>query len=106
MIANTPRPPYYAVIFTSIRTHVNDGYDEMAEKMIHLARQQKGFLGMESSRQEVGITVSYWQSLEAIKEWKENLEHQAAQKLGKDKWYQNYTIRIAKVECDYAFDRI
>ncbi|MFV0321555.1 MAG: antibiotic biosynthesis monooxygenase family protein [Alphaproteobacteria bacterium] len=103
MIAQTPPPPYYAVIFTSVRTQGDNGYDAMANKMLELAQKQKGFLGLESSRTDIGITVSYWESLEAIKIWKENLDHKLAQKLGKDKWYQSYKIRIAKVERDYGF---
>ena len=77
-IAKTPEPPYYAVIFTSLRTENNNGYDEMAERMIDLASKQAGFLGIESARDDLGITVSYWSNLESIKNWKANLEHQEA----------------------------
>ena len=66
MIANTPAPPYYAVIFTSVKTDNDPGYSEMAEKMIELAQKQEGFLGIESAREELGITVSYWRDLESI----------------------------------------
>lgn len=104
MIASTPTPPYYAVIFTSKRTQGDLGYADMATKMVALAKQQTGFLGMESAREDVGITVSYWQSLTAIEEWKSNLDHLQAQHLGKEKWYQNYHVRIARVEKDYAFN--
>ena len=103
MIAKTPKPPYYAVIFTSLRTDVDDGYSAMADKMAELAQKQPGFLGMESARNEIGITVSYWESLEAVHEWKINLEHKEAQLLGKKKWYKNYKTRVAKVERDYQF---
>lgn len=103
MIAKTPKPPYYAVIFTSIRNDGDNGYGEMANKMLELASQQQGFLGAESARNELGITVSYWQSLDDIKNWKQNSEHLIAQKLGKEKWYRNYTTRICKVERDYYF---
>lgn len=102
LIANTPKPPYYAVIFTSHRTNNDNGYGEMADKMEELASQQPGFLGVESAREEVGITVSYWSSLEAIKQWKANAEHQQAQKNGRDTWYSNFTVRICKVERDYC----
>ncbi|SEN81862.1 antibiotic biosynthesis monooxygenase family protein [Lihuaxuella thermophila] len=104
-IANTPNPPYYAVIFSSARTENNKGYSQMSEKMISLARQQPGFLGVESARDEngFGITVSYWESLEAIQNWKENSAHQLAQNLGKKEWYQRYKVRICKVERDYFF---
>lgn len=101
LIANTPEPPYYAVIFTSMRTEVDQGYGAMAEKMVELAQQQPGFLGVESAREEVGITVSYWADLESIKQWKNNIQHQAAQKLGREKWYAALKTRIAKVERDY-----
>ncbi len=103
MIAKTPQPPYYAVIFTSTRTSIEKGYSEMANKMVELAKKQPGFLGFESAREEIGITVSYWKDLESIKNWKKNLEHSFAQKMGKDIWYQNYKTRIAKVELDYDF---
>lgn len=102
MIAQTPEPPYYAVIFTSVRTEVDEGYAQMASKMLQLAAEQPGFLGLESARDGLGITVSYWDSLEAIKNWKANLEHQQAQKLGHQKWYSNFKTRISKVERDYG----
>ena len=105
MIAKTPQPPYYAVIFTSTLTLVEKGYSEMANKMVELAKLQPGFLGVESVREEIGITVSYWKNLESIKIWKENMEHSVAQKKGKDIWYKNYKVRIAKVERDYDFFR-
>ena len=102
MIANTPQPPYYAVIFTSLRTDVDEGYSNMADAMVELAKQQPGYLGIESARDGLGITVSYWESLEAIKNWKENVKHQAAQRLGKEKWYTSFKTRICKVERDYG----
>ncbi|MFN7046010.1 MAG: antibiotic biosynthesis monooxygenase family protein [Flavobacterium sp.] len=94
---------YYAVIFTSTRTEVEAGYAEMAIKMVELAKAQPGFIGMESARSEIGITVSYWESLEAIKNWKANMEHVEAQEKGKTTWYKNYKVRIAKVEREYEF---
>ena len=83
MIANTPKAPYYAVIFTSTNTENVEDYSEMAERMVELADKQDGFLGVESARNEVGITVSYWKDLASIKNWKENAEHSFAQKQGK-----------------------
>lgn len=100
--AKTPTPPYYAVIFTSIRKEGDNGYSQMAEKMIALATGQPGFLGLESARQELGITVSYWSDLDSVKAWKNNVEHMEAQKLGREKWYARYKIRIAKVEREYS----
>lgn len=97
--------PYYAVIFTSTRTELDDNYSEMAVKMETLAKQQPGFLGVESARNEIGITVSYWESLEAIANWKQNLDHLDAQFLGRQKWYENYIVRIAKVEKEYSFEK-
>ncbi|ABE55257.1 conserved hypothetical protein [Shewanella denitrificans OS217] len=102
VIANTPAPPYFAVIFTSTRTPGDNGYSEMAEKMVTLAAQQPGFLGIESAREDVGITVSYWADLDAIKQWKANTEHLTAQKMGHQSWYDAFKVRIAKVERDYG----
>jgi heme-degrading monooxygenase HmoA len=102
LIANTPKPPYYAVIFTSHRIDGDNGYGEMAERMLALASKQPGYLGVESAREDVGITVSYWSDLESIKNWKANLEHQEAQKLGHEKWYSSFRTRISKVERDYG----
>ncbi len=105
MIAKTHKPPYYAVIFSSIRTDGDNDYSRMADKMLELAKQQKGFLGVESVRDELGITVSYWTDLNAIKKWKENAEHSIARKRGRDEWYKYFKTRIAKVEQDYEFKR-
>ena len=102
VIANTPTPPYYAVIFTSLRTKGDQGYGEMADRMVELAQQQPGFLGIESAREEVGITVSYWADIASIKRWKADSEHLAAQKLGRSTWYADFKVRIAKVERDYG----
>ena len=103
LIAQTPPPPYYAVIFTSHSTEGDCGYGEMAARMVTLAAQQPGFLGVESAREEVEITVSYWTDLDSIKAWKANLEHQDAQQIGLLKWYSSFEVRIAKVERDYGF---
>ncbi|MBZ0331164.1 antibiotic biosynthesis monooxygenase [Halomonas sp. ANAO-440] len=101
-IASTPQPPYYAVIFTSIRTDGDKGYGVMAERMVDLATRQEGFLGMESAREGLGVTVSYWASLEAIAQWKQNVEHREAQRLGHSSWYADFKVRIARVERDYG----
>ncbi|MBT3190794.1 MAG: antibiotic biosynthesis monooxygenase [Anaerolineae bacterium] len=103
-IANTPTPPYYAVIFTSHRTEGENGYSKMANRMVELASQQSGFLGVESACEDVGITVSYWTDLESIKTWKKNAEHIIAQELGQKKWYSAYKTRITKVERDYGWN--
>ena len=103
MLANTPEPPYYAVVFTSIRTDIDEDYGDTAERMVELASQHDGFLGIESAREDVGITVSYWRDLESIKAWKANAEHQVAQRLGKEKWYAAHRTRICKVEREYGF---
>lgn len=105
MFAQTPEPPYYAVIFTSLRTTLNDDYNETALRMVELAKQQVGFLGVESARNEIGLTVSYWKDLESIKNWKENSEHLLAQEKGKKNWYESYCIRIAKIERTYSFKK-
>ncbi len=105
MIAITPKPPYYAVIFSTVRTNVDNGYTKMAERMEYLAKQQEGFLGIETARNEVGITVSYWESLDAILKWKNNAEHTIARKLGKELWYEKYQLRICKVEREYGYEK-
>jgi heme-degrading monooxygenase HmoA len=104
MIAKTPEPPYYAVIFSSIRTEGDLGYSEMAEQMEHLASMQEGFLGVESARNEIGITISYWKDLESIKKWKEHALHTIAREKGRSTWYKCFKTRIAKVERDYDFE--
>ena len=103
MIAKTPNTPYYAVIFTSLQSENTSGYIEMAEKMVTLAQQQEGFLGVESARSQIGITVSYWESLEAIKKWKMNIDHTEARNKGRERWYQQFKTRICRVERDYEF---
>ena len=102
LIADTPAPPYYAVIFSSHRNDDLEGYAETAARMIELAAEQPGFLGVESVREDLGITVSYWSDLESIKRWKAQTEHRVAQQMGMDKWYSSYKTRIALVERDYG----
>lgn len=104
MFADTPEPPYYAVIFSSKRTQGDDGYGAMAERMVELAARQPGFLGVETARGDdgFGITVSYWSSEKAIAAWKADAEHLAAQRFGILKWYEHYEIRVAKVERAYG----
>ena len=104
MISQTPDPPYYAVIFTSVRTEGDNGYAEMADRMVELASLQDGFLGVESARNEVGITVSYWRDLESIRNWHENFDHTIAREKGRKEWYQTFKVRIAKVESNYVFE--
>jgi heme-degrading monooxygenase HmoA len=99
VIAKTPPPPYWAVIFTSRRTEGDRGYGEMAARMSELVTQQPGFLGFESVHEDgLGITVSYWDSEESIRNWKANAEHQVAQQSGKRVWYEHYALRVARVE--------
>ena len=102
--AQTPAPPYYAVIFTSRRTPGDNGYGAMADRMAELAAEQPGYLGAESARGSdgVGITVSYWASLEAIANWKRNAEHVEARRLGREGWYTHFELKIAKVERAYS----
>ena len=101
--APLPEPPYFAVIFTAQRSDGDHGYDAMAARMADLANDQPGFLGIESTRdsQGLGITISYWQDEKAIQTWKAASEHLLAQKLGKTRWYDHYSIRVAKVERSY-----
>lgn len=95
--------PYYAVIFSSTQTENTNGYLEMSNKMVALAKVQDGFLGMESARNKIGITVSYWRDLESISQWKQNTEHILAQQKGQEIWYDWYHVRICKVVNDYEF---
>ncbi|MEC3966656.1 antibiotic biosynthesis monooxygenase [Flagellimonas halotolerans] len=99
------KKPYYAVIFTSLRTEGDQGYAKMAEEMETLARKQPGFLDIESARDGLGITVSYWASLEAIADWKANMDHKQAQKNGIKTWYSWYKVRICRVEREYKFNK-
>lgn len=106
VLAQTPEPPYWAVIFTSVRNpHDDDGYGAMADRMAELARQQPGFLGVESCRdaEGVGITVSYWASEEALRGWKANLEHREAQRKGRSGFYSRWFTRVCKVDRAYSF---
>ncbi len=96
-------PPYYAVIFTTTQTEALDGYAETAERMEDLAKQQPGYLGIDSARSGVGITVSYWRTIDDIQAWKRNVEHTEAREQGRKQWYASYTLRVAKVEYNYAF---
>lgn len=100
--AQTPPPPYYAVIFTSVRTDGDNDYAKAAKQMLELASEQPGFLGFESARQEIGISVSYWTSQGAIAAWKENITHRQAQSRAKD-WYSQFRVRVCRVEREYGF---
>jgi heme-degrading monooxygenase HmoA len=111
-LASTPEPPYVAVIFSSLRTPADDGYAEMAVRMDELAAQQPGYLGIESVRATgdgqagaLGITVSYWATEEDARAWKRVAEHRVAQREGRDRWYDAYTLRIARVERTYGYGR-
>jgi len=104
MIAYTPAAPYYAVIFTSLRTEGDQGYSQAAMRMLELAREQPGFLGVESAREDgLGITVSYWASEAAILAWKHHAEHRAVREQGRSTWYSAFHTRVCKVERDYTF---
>jgi heme-degrading monooxygenase HmoA len=106
MISKTPTPPYYAAIFSIIRAKVDEReYNAMAERMFAMATQQDGFLGLEYSPEDqngFSLSVSYWRDEDCIGRWKQNVEHLAAQKLGREKWYPAYSIRIARVERAYG----
>jgi heme-degrading monooxygenase HmoA len=107
MFANTPEPPYLAVIFSSLRTIADEpGYERMSARMVELAATQPGYLGIESSRDAAGfgISVSYWASEEAVLRWKAHVEHLAAQELGRSLWYAVYRLRVARVERAYGFE--
>jgi heme-degrading monooxygenase HmoA len=103
-LAATPEPPYYAVIFTSKRTEGDRGYAEMAERMMVLGMKRDGFLGLESARSAdgFGITISYWRDDASIRAWKQDAEHQKAQYAGQQTWYEDYRVRVSKVERAYG----
>jgi heme-degrading monooxygenase HmoA len=104
-LAKTPPPPYYAVVFTSLRAAADEGYAQTAEEMVRLASEQPGYLGHESARGVggMGITVSYWKDEASIASWKANSDHLLAQRLGREKWYRAYVTRVCKVERAYSF---
>lgn len=104
MLADLFELPYYAVIFSTIRTEGDNGYEAMAEKMAQLAATMPGYLGAESARSGIGITVSYWKDLESIRHWKYQSDHVMARDLGREQWYQCYRLRVAKVERAYGFN--
>ena len=105
-ISTLPDPPYYAVIFTSYKAEYDEGYSKTAQHMLELAALQPGYLGVDSARENsTGITVSYWRDEASIHQWKQQLEHQQAQQLGRTQWYEEYSVRIAKVERSYSFRR-
>jgi len=103
----TPKPPYYTVVFSARMTEQTDGYEEMAMRMVELASSQPGFLGIETAGNPDGssITVSYWKDEDSILQWKKNIEHQAAQRAGMQRFYQNYVVRVGKIERDYTFEK-
>lgn len=105
VLTKTPEPPYYAVIFSSQRTDGDIGYGAMAKVMVELASKQPGFMGVESARDShLGITVSYWDSIEAIQAWKEDSFHIIAQEKGKAEWYQSFSLRVCIVERQSFFE--
>jgi len=106
MIVDHLQAPYYAVIFSTVLSDTLKGYEETANRMEELAAQQPGYLGMESARSQLGITVSYWESLDAIMQWKNNVAHTEARDKGREIWYKKYQLRICKVEREYGFESL
>ena len=104
-LADTPEPPYVAVIFTSVRTPGDNGYAAMAARMEELAAEQPGYLGIETARDDLGITVSYWATDDDARAWKQVAEHAGAQRMGRERWYATYRVRVATVERDYGSER-
>jgi heme-degrading monooxygenase HmoA len=105
LIAKTPAPPYYVVVFTIVLSSDLEGYEDMGGKMVELAFQQPGFLGMEYGGGETELTISYWENLESISQWRNVAAHTIARDLGREKWFQAFKVRIAKVERDYEFSK-
>lgn len=106
MIVSDLNPPYYAVVFTTLVTNDLADYQETAGRMEELAKQQPGYLGVESARSEVGITVSYWKDLDSVTKWKNNIQHSEARERGRKQWYRQYQLRICKVEREYGFNNL
>ena len=104
-MANKFEPPYYAVIFTTKASTENEGYEEMAARMFELAQQQDGFIAFDTASQEIGITISYWRDLDSIKKWRGHAEHQEAQRLGRELWYDSFELHIARVESYRSYNR-
>jgi heme-degrading monooxygenase HmoA len=103
MLCALAKPPYYAVIFSSLRTGGDNGYGAAAARMEELAKQQPGYLGIDSARSEIAITVSYWRDMESIRAWKQQWEHAEVQRRGREQWYERYTVRVCRVEYEYEF---
>lgn len=105
-LASTPKPPYFAVIFSARRNaQPDDGYAETAARMQSLASKQPGFLGVDSTEGDLEITVSYWADEASIAAWKREADHVFAQYEGRSRWYDAYEIRVARVERAYGFER-
>ena len=107
-LTTTPKPPYYAVIFTSVRAEGDEeGYAAASDRMVQLASEQPGYLGVDSVRDlnGAGITVSYWSSEEAILAWRRHAQHTLAREQGRRNWYTQFEVRVAKVERAYGFQR-
>lgn len=105
--ASLPAPPYYAVVFTSVRTAGDNGYGKRAEQMLKLAADQPGFLGADSARgaDGRGITVSYWRDESSIAAWRDHAEHALTRAYGREHWYASFAVHVAKVERTYGFAR-
>ncbi|MER6210217.1 antibiotic biosynthesis monooxygenase [Streptomyces sp. NPDC001642] len=101
------QPPYYAVVFTSLRTEGDNGYGETADRMGELVKGIPGFLGEDSARVPggLGITVAYFRDLAGIEAWRAHAEHRAAKEYGREHWYERYSLHIAKVEYSRGFER-
>jgi heme-degrading monooxygenase HmoA len=103
--AKTPKPPYYAVIFTTVKSEDQEGYAEMNARMFALAQEQQGYIGIESAKGEIGLSVTYWETLEDIARWKAHAEHRLAQAKGYETWYKAFATRVCLVERDHVFER-
>lgn len=103
--AKTPKPPYYAVIFTTVKSAEQEGYAEMNAQIFALAQEQQGYLGIESAKGDVNVSVTYWETLEDIARWKNHAAHLAAQKKGYETWYQAFATRVCRVERDHFFEK-
>ncbi|MBF2760424.1 MAG: antibiotic biosynthesis monooxygenase [Ectothiorhodospiraceae bacterium AqS1] len=98
-----PAPPYYAVIFANQASENPDGYAEMANEMREIAATMPGYIGIESARDEKGfaVTVSYWESEDAIASWRNHARHRLARRIGRERWYDHFILRVAKIERHY-----
>ena len=92
----------YAVIFRATVAQLDDEYFRMAENMKNLAFSKYGCLDFVTVTEgDEEIAISYWESEQQIRDWKNDPQHRIAQQAGRDKWYQSYNVEICEVGRSY-----